>query len=63
LDESFVLSAHADFNSLIQYAELVKASKIYLLPSKNDNSELIEELKGKRFSMEVLNRPILKKLF
>ncbi len=63
LDESFTLSAHADFKSLIQYSELVKPSKIYLLPSENNNSELIEELKGKRFTVEALSKPVPKKLF
>ncbi len=63
LNESFTLSSHADFKSLIQYSELVKPSKIYLLPSKNDNNELIEELRGKRFNVEALNNPTPKKLF
>jgi len=63
LDESFILSAHADFKSLVQYSEIVKPSKIYLLPSENDNNELIEELKGKRFSVEILSKPVPKKLF
>jgi len=63
LDESFVLSSHSDFKSLIEYAELVKPSKIYLTASKFDNKELIEELKGKKFSVEAFANPVLKKLF
>jgi putative mRNA 3-end processing factor len=63
LDESFTLSSHADFKSLIQYAEIVKPSKIYLLPSSNNNGELIEELKGKKFNVEAFSNPIIKKLF
>ena len=63
LNESFVISSHSDFNSLIQYVDLVKPSKVYLLPSENGNTELYEELKGKKIIVETFSNPKLKKLF
>ena len=63
LDETFVISAHADFNSLVQYAELVNPTKIYLMPSENGNEELADTLRNKKFIVDIFSKPIPKKLF
>ncbi|MBN2694614.1 hypothetical protein JXR93_08125 [bacterium] len=63
LDESFIISDHADFNGLIEYVKFVSPSKIYLMPSKTESKLLKQHLKELRFDVEELLKPKPKSLF
>ncbi len=63
LDESFVISDHADFNGLIEYVKFVSPSKIYIMPSKTDAKSLKQHLKELKFEVEELLKPKPKSLF